>query len=248
MKIQKQGIVKIGNHHFLFTWDCKCIPLLEARRLLNLYIAWVSCSVSYNQVIELENMLTSTVCDRFESEGIVCPLNLHKGLFTVGALDNIIDHNPSSTTAQGSFHGTGISEFQFPTTSNSGTSREPIVIDSKSTRKYSLPESYTIVPAITCQTNTLAVPEATPLHSYQGHIDQARMEELTWIDRGIELLTKSMFQKEDCISWAAFHASLEHNSRHNSVDLPALISLLPLFYEKAATLSMIKHGMNMQKR
>ena len=32
---------------------------------------------------------------------------LGKGLFTVGALDNI-DHNPSSTTYQDSFHGTGM--------------------------------------------------------------------------------------------------------------------------------------------
>ena len=35
-------------------------------------------------------------------------LTFRKGLFTVGPLDNI-DHNPSSTTAVGAFHGCGIS-------------------------------------------------------------------------------------------------------------------------------------------
>ena len=65
-------------------------------------------SISYKHVIEVENSLGSGICKRFEDEGIVCPLQLRKGLFMVGALDNI-DHNLSSTTAQGSFHGTGIS-------------------------------------------------------------------------------------------------------------------------------------------
>ena len=46
--------------------------------------------------------------------------------------------------------------------------------------------------------------------------------------------------KEDYISWAAFHASLEFNPP----DPPAVIALLPLFCEKTATLSMVKHGMD----
>jgi hypothetical protein len=42
----------------------------------------------------------------------------------VGALDNF-DHDPSSTLAQGS---TGMSIFQFPTASDFGIEKEPIVI------------------------------------------------------------------------------------------------------------------------
>ena len=49
----------------------------------------------------------------------MCPDNLQKGLFTIGALDNI-DHNPSSTSAQGSLHGTAISIIQNPTTEIAG--------------------------------------------------------------------------------------------------------------------------------
>lgn len=50
--------------------------------------------------------------------------------------------------------------------------------------------------------------------------------------------------KKDYISWAAFHASLQSNP----VNPSALVALLPLFYEKAATLAMIKHGMHVQKK
>ncbi len=59
-------------------------------------------SVSYDWILQLENQLATAVC---EDIGVVCPAQLRKLL---GALDNL-DHNPSSTTAQGSFHGTGIS-------------------------------------------------------------------------------------------------------------------------------------------
>jgi hypothetical protein len=78
----------------------------------------LSMSVSYSRVDEVMNGLATSVCNHFKSTGKVCPLNLKKGLFTIGAIDNI-DHNPSSTTAQGSFHGTGISPFQFPTDATS---------------------------------------------------------------------------------------------------------------------------------
>ena len=85
-------------------------------------------SARYKRVVEVENKLASSVCKRFTEEGIVCPVLLRKNLFTVEALDNI-DHKSSSTTAEGSFHGTGISVFQFPTSSNHGINREPVEIE-----------------------------------------------------------------------------------------------------------------------
>ena len=51
-------------------------------------------------------MIPAAVSEQFE--GVVAPACLRKGLFTVGALDNL-DHNPSSTAAVNAFHGTGIS-------------------------------------------------------------------------------------------------------------------------------------------
>jgi hypothetical protein len=68
-------------------------------------------SVSYDRIKEIGNKLSTAVCDQFEFYGVVCPSNMRFGLFTTGAIDNI-DHNPSSTTASSSFHGTAISLFQ----------------------------------------------------------------------------------------------------------------------------------------
>ena len=77
-------------------------------------------SVSYDRVLQLENQLATAVCLHTQKEGVVCPPQLRPGLFTVGTVDNL-DHNPSSTTATGSFHGTGISLFQSPTKTNMGS-------------------------------------------------------------------------------------------------------------------------------
>lgn len=72
--------------------------------------------------MQLESLLATAVCENFQEKGVVVPTQMRCGLFTAGALD----HNPSSTTAKGSFHGTGISMFQFPTSSNLGEKQNRI--------------------------------------------------------------------------------------------------------------------------
>ena len=52
-------------------------------------------------------------------------------------------------------------------------------------------------------------------------------------------MEKEELDKDDILSWSAYHASLQNVS--NDVQ-PALTQLLPLFHEKAATAAMIKHG------
>lgn len=100
-------------------------------------------SVTYERICQVENNLALSVCNQFESEGVVCPRNLKKELFTVGMLDNI-DHNPSSTTSEGSFYGTGISILQFPTEEHVGKARGlcPFEQNKSLQSKPSLPESY----------------------------------------------------------------------------------------------------------
>lgn len=59
----------------------------------------------------------------------------------------------------------------------------------------------------------------------------------------MELLTKNYFEKGNFVSWATFHALLEPDP----VVPPAISVLLALFYEKAATIALVKHGMEIQK-
>ena len=68
-------------------------------------------SISYDRVLDTSTELGNKICHHYEVEKAVCPLQLKDGLFTTAAVDNI-NHNPSSTSASDSFHGTGISLFQ----------------------------------------------------------------------------------------------------------------------------------------
>ena len=188
-------------------------------------------------MIELENSLATAVCKCYEEEQLVCPANLREGLFTVGAFDNL-DYNPSSTTSQGSFHGGGISIFQFPTASNSGIARNPVDSDPSQPCKHALPDNYTTVPAVSCDTSHPSVSEYTAPHEFQSVLQVEKEAEGRWIQHSIELLHKDTLGKEEYISWGAFHASLTSNPTNP----PSLNALLPLFYEKAATVAMVKHA------
>ena len=64
--------------------------------------------ISYDRLMQISTDLGNKVSEQFEKDGLVCPLDLRKDLFTTGCVDNI-DHDPSSRTAKDSFHGTAIS-------------------------------------------------------------------------------------------------------------------------------------------
>lgn len=110
-------------------------------------------SISYDRVMSISTILGNNLCHQFEMENTVCPPKLKGKLFTTAAIDNI-DHNPSSTTAQDSFHGTGISIFQHPRREASGVERTTIQTafdDSHISKRGldNLPQSYTDVPPVT---------------------------------------------------------------------------------------------------
>ncbi len=76
-------------------------------------------SISYDRVMSISTSLGNNLCQYFEMEKAVCPTEFKEELFTTAVIDNI-HHNLSSTTAQDSFNGIGISQFQHPRCEASG--------------------------------------------------------------------------------------------------------------------------------
>lgn len=68
-------------------------------------------SISYQRLQNLITEKANSVCELYHREGVVCPPKMQKGIFTTAAVDNI-DHNPTSTAAKTSFHGTAITLMQ----------------------------------------------------------------------------------------------------------------------------------------
>ena len=74
---------------------------------------------SYDRLKVLANQMGNLTIDTFERHQVAVGHNFTTNQFTTGGADNI-DHNPSSTTAYGSFHGLGITLTQHPNISSEG--------------------------------------------------------------------------------------------------------------------------------
>ena len=188
------------------------------------------------------------VCARFESERVVCPPKLLKGVFTTAAVDNI-DHNSSSVTAQGAFHGTGISLFQHSTSDAPREKREVVSIDnqlSKTKRLARLPDSYTAVRPVILPKNE---PDVSPLQGTFVRIcpgiKEAFSLEYKWLEYVRDELNREISQNILQISWAAFHANKLLPNRENQLSRS---SLLPLFQEEAVSETMICHAIDVIKK
>ena len=185
-------------------------------------------SVSYDRIMEIEDWLAKSLCTRFKEDGCVSPACLRKGIFSVGALDNI-DHNTSSTTSFSSFHGTGISIFQFPTESVPGEIRPSLVVPPPGTEHQGLPESYATVPTVALNTSSVSVPACnlTPLQG-EVNVDDAKQQEGRWGNHALSKLSNDDVSAEDSITWAAYHSK----NQQQTSDPPAITALLPLFYNQ----------------
>src|SRR6218665_1375665 len=147
-------------------------------------------SISYDTVQQIEWQIEVTILKRFQSEGVVCPSQLCKGLFLVVALDNI-DHNPSSTTTHSSFHGSGISIIQFPTVNNQGICREALELYTDSdSQKFVLPDSFAVVHAVSLNVTKADVPAAR-FEEISGSLNGALAEEDFWIKHMLPALAKA---------------------------------------------------------
>ena len=109
-------------------------------------------------------------------------------------------------------------------------------------KDHQLPDSFTTVPAVVLKTATVSVPPLLNASSpKERQLVGAQLKERSWLDHACLLLEKDEIEKGDTVAWSAFHASMQGSSADFHT---TLTQLLPLFYEKAATAAMIKHGIN----
>lgn len=142
--------------------------------------------------------------------------------------------------AQGSFHGTAISVFQFPNDTLPGISRPKIALLSEDQGKYfTLPDNYSVVPAVNFKTSEVNV-NITLSDSWEikGDMAGAVQQENSWINHSLKLLIS------DLISWAGYHSSFIESVK----DKPIISSLFAMFNETAASVSMVKHGMDVLRQ
>jgi len=205
-------------------------------------------SISYDRVLDISTNMATAAATQYEKDGVVCPLILRRHLFTTAAIDNI-DHNPTSTTAHTSFHGTGISLFQNRATESDGTERERTPTENSgriahSSSHYSLPESYTNVKPVSLRTKEPVIPP-TEDHPATNDIllKTALGDEHVWLEKTREQRSDNTQSTDDPISWSAYHGN-----RHTEHIEPSINSLLPLFQDDSKSIGMIRHSMDVVKQ
>ena len=204
----------------------------------------IGLCIYYDRVLSISTDIGNSVCSQYEQGGVVCPPSLVMNIFTTASVDNI-DHNPSSTTAKDSFHGTGISIMQHPTEEYRGTPRQLPVFNeqTKSTKSNpSLPTSYTEVLPAVLKTNDPIVPHIKTV-KLDKVVSDPLANEYKWLQHFMELFEKPEVSKDDWVSWAAYEASLQPLFTDGTTN----VALMPLFLENAHSVAMILHSMNVVK-
>ena len=79
--------------------------------------------------------------------------------------------------------------------------------------------------------------------AFFGNLQQAMAQEDCWAQHALSTVDKEV-RSTDVITWSSYHGSM---NRPPSIS-PVISGLLPLFYEKASSLAMVKHGMEMQRQ
>ena len=124
-------------------------------------LSHLGMSISYTHVLELSAQMGNSACQQFHREQVVCSPKMRSNVFTTSAINNI-DHDPSSTTAKWSFHGTAISILQHPSFTGEGMNRSIAIVggsrEASSKMVGRLPHDYTDVPPVTTNMKNISVP------------------------------------------------------------------------------------------
>ena len=134
-------------------------------------------------------------------------MHFKNNVFTTAAMDNI-RHNPSSTTAKDSFHGTSLSLFQHPTLENKGPDRPAVryverpVITKTVTP---LPDFYVSIPPVVLRNAEPKIPQhkQVPKSSTESLHDVIKVE-TEWfntVKENNENETKPLFAIVKQIQW-----------------------------------------------
>ena len=133
-----------------------------------------------------------------------------------------------------------INIIQNPTGENSGMGKN-VTFKTEIADQPFLPESFALVPALSMNASATKLPH-WKMEDYKDHLQPAIAAESAWIENAMPLMRERILN-EQAISWTAYHAKLQPQV----LDPLAIIASLPLFFKKADTPAMIKHGMNIVK-
>ena len=202
-------------------------------------------SVSYSRVMEVKRSVARAVCARHAEDGVVVPTNSRLNVFTTHDVDNI-DSKAKGNFSLDEFHGYALSVTNHLSHENLGVKRPPIKLDPSNTSTPKLPESYVIQPPVELAESDVYAPRLSD-GKVRPSLDvrAAKVKDEAWMEHVAKALKQEKFEDGDVITWSGYNSML---ASEESVKPPAEIAVYPLFPDKAATASSMKHAMELTMR
>ena len=200
-------------------------------------------SVSYGRVMDVKRAIARAVCKCHTEDGVVLPTNLRCNVFTTYDVDNLDSHKKGNYS-QDEFHGTALSATNHLSKENQGEQRAAIQLDFSDKSVPELPNSYALIHPVELGNNPVFVPrniysQVRPSHSL---VQGAKMKDELWMAHVDSVLQHDTLPEDEVITWSGYNYRLMND---DSLKPPAVIWVLPLFPDKAASPSMIKHTMQL---
>ncbi len=199
-------------------------------------------SVTYKRVQQIQETIGQQLCEKYANEGIVCPPILQRNLFTFAAIDNV-DHNPSSSTATSSFHGTSITIFQQV---EGAIIQDPFIMikscSDKENAAIKLPEYYNeIIPSMGGKPEP---PRQVITSQEEAPDPRLSSDNFEWL-RNLEQFHSSSDDLSERFSFSAYHSQ---KMKEQEIAFKTQSALLPVLLESVNSPAMVRHCMDVIKK
>lgn len=199
-------------------------------------------SVSYGRVVEVKQTIARAVCKRHAEDGVVLPTNLRHNVFVTYDVDNL-DGQSKGNFSQDEFHGTALSATNHLSWDKLGVQRATIQLDYSDTSVPQLPDAYALIHPVELNENSaMFAPRSNNNRPSHDLVPGAKLKDVSWMTHVTTVLEQNTLPEGEVITWSGYNSRLMSD---DSLKPRAVIGVLPLFPDKAASPSMIKHAMEL---
>ena len=215
------------------------------KHLINVFEK-LGLAITYIREQQVSKCLAAAVSEQIRTNGVVIPSDMRQNVFTTGDMDNI-DQHKQSNLSKVEFHGTLITLTNHVSNENPGVVMEPLDISKvDKSQRSRLPDFYTIVPPAELDANNDVILKKTnkPIRPGRDRIESAKAKDKTRINHASDIILNkgSELDDKDKVTWA--RAGFSSSRMHEDTVKPrAITGVLPMFPDKAASVSMVKHTM-----
>ena len=142
------------------------------------------------------------------------------------------------------FHGTALCAPNHLSMGNQGEQRAAIQVNFSDKSVPELPNSYALIHPVELDIKPVFVPRSITSQVRPSHslVQGANMNDELWMAHVNSVLQHDTLPEDEVITWSVYNSRLMND---DSLKPPAVIGVLPLFPDKAASPSMIKHAMQL---